>query len=356
MSSFSSGVRLFARRLAASSAVAGVLFFGVTTATFAETVLTYVSFGGALQKAEQQAWLEPFMKANPDVKIVYDIIDYAKLKAMVESGNVVWDLAVVANDFGMESDAPMLEKIDCDLVPCAELQPDKYMTTGYRAGHSNSGLAIGYNTDKVPADKAPKNWADFFDTEKVPGKRVLMNDASSYVFEQALLGDGVAPKDLYPLDLDRAVKKLEALGDDLVVAPSYQGCAELVASGEAVMGGCWTGRFTDLMKNAKAPIAVEWNQGIVSPGYLVIPKGTKNKDLAMKLAAFITAADNNGTLSNFIDYGPINIKSLDKVDPEKKPFLQSSYTEESVFLDDAWYDKNRAEVNRRWTEWLAGVN
>ncbi|WP_170984496.1 extracellular solute-binding protein [Rhodoligotrophos defluvii] len=344
------------RRLFASAAIVIGTAALVPGAASAETVLTYVSFGGALQKAEEPAWLKPFMEANPDVKIVYDIIDYAKLKAMVESGNVVWDLAVVANDFGMDSDAPLLEKIDCTLVPCSELQPDKYMTTGYRAGHSNSGLAIGYNTNLVPADKAPKDWKDFFDTDKVPGKRVLMNDASSYVFEQALLGDGVDPKQLYPLDLDRAVKKLESLGDDLVIAPSYQGCAELVASGEAVMGGCWTGRFTDLMKNANAPIAIQWNQGIVSPGYLVIPKGTKNKDLAMKLAAYITSAENNAKLSDYIDYGPINEKSLDKVDPAKKPYLQSTYADISVFLDDAWYDKNRPEVNRRWTEWLAGVN
>jgi hypothetical protein len=44
-------------------------------------VLTYASFGGALQKAEEAGWLRPFEKEHPGVTIVYDFVDYAKLKA-----------------------------------------------------------------------------------------------------------------------------------------------------------------------------------------------------------------------------------------------------------------------------------
>ena len=326
-----------------------------TEAAADEVTITYASFGGALQKAEEAAWLKPFMEQNPGVKIVYDNVDYAKLKAMVEANNVVWDVVVVANDFGLASDEPLLEKIDCTVVACSELQPDKFPTTGYRVPHSTSGLAIGYNTTKMPAGAIPQNWADFFDVSKFPGKRVVMMDASSYVFEQALLGDGVSPKALYPLDIDRAIKKLNSLGKNLVIAPSYQGCAELLASGEAALAGCWTGRLTGAKYNAGAPIDIQWNQGVISPGYLVIPKGSKHKDLAMKLISFITSADHNAAQAQYIDYGPTNIKALDKVDPAKKDRLQSSHLDESVFLDDQWYDKNRPEVAKRFAEWLAGM-
>jgi putative spermidine/putrescine transport system substrate-binding protein len=320
-----------------------------------DITITYASFGGALQKAEEAAWLKPFMAKNPGVKIVYDNVDYAKLKAMVEANNVVWDVAVVANDFGLTSDEPLLEKIDCSIVPCDQLQPDRFPTTGYRAAHSTSGLAIGYNTKKMPNGQIPQNWADFFDVQKFPGKRVVMMDASSYVFEQALLGDGVTPKDLYPLDINRAIKKLNSIGSNLMIAPSYQGCAELLATGEAVMAGCWTGRLTGAKYNAGAPVDIQWNQGIISPGYLVIPKGSKHKDLAMKLIAYITSAENNAKQAEFIDYGPTNANALDKVDPAKKDRLQSSHLDVSVFLDDRWYDKNRPEVSKRFAEWLAGM-
>ena len=59
-----------------SGALAGValLSAGALPAA-AETTLTYVSYGGALQKAEEQAWLNPYMEANPDIKILYDVVD-----------------------------------------------------------------------------------------------------------------------------------------------------------------------------------------------------------------------------------------------------------------------------------------
>jgi putative spermidine/putrescine transport system substrate-binding protein len=330
-------------------------FLAPSDAAAEDVTITFASYGGALQKAEEGGWLKPFMAANPGVKIVYDTVDYAKLKAMVEANNVVWDVVVVANDFGLSADEPLLEKIDCSVVACDQLQPKKYPTTGYRAACCTSGLAIGYNTTKMPAGKAPKDWKDFFDVAAFPGKRVVMMDASSYVFEQALLGDGVAPRDLFPLDLDRAVKKLNSLGDNLVIAPSYQGCAELIATGEVVMGGCWTGRLTGVKYDGGAPVEIQWNQGIISPGYLVVPKGAKHKELAMKLIAFITSADHNAGYSQYIDYGPANINAVGKVDPAKKDRLQSSYLDQSVFLDDVWYEKNRAAVNKRFTEWLAGM-
>lgn len=331
------------------------LALGATAApALADTTLTYVSFGGSLQAAEEKAWLEPFAAAHPGVEIVYDFIDYAKLKAMVESGNVTWDVVTTGNDFGLDNDAALLEPIDCSIVPCDKLQPNRFPTTGYRVPQSTSGLAIGYNTTLMPAGKAPQGWVDFFDTKAFPGKRVMMGDTSSFPLEQALLGDGVPADQLYPLDIKRALAKLDSLGDDLIVTPSYQGCAEMVASGEAVMGGCWTGRLL-AMADAGQPVAMQWNQGIISPGYWAVPKGAPNKDLAMQFIAWAVSGDHNGDLAKFIPYGPANVDALPKVDPALAPKLQSSYLDVSVFPDDIWYDQHRAEVATAFAEWLAGV-
>ena len=55
--------------------------------------IVFVSWGGVYQEAQQKAWLDPFAKANPDITIVQDSpSDYSKIKAMVEAGNVAWDV------------------------------------------------------------------------------------------------------------------------------------------------------------------------------------------------------------------------------------------------------------------------
>ena len=54
------------------------------------------------------------------------------------------------------------------------------------------------------AGNVPAGWADYFDTTKFPGKRGAWDYSEGGMFEFALMADGVAPKDLYPLDLARA--------------------------------------------------------------------------------------------------------------------------------------------------------
>ena len=72
------------------------------------------------------------------------------------------------------------------------------------------GVVLGYNTDAT-AGQVPEGWADFFDTAKFPGKRGFWDYSAGGIFEFALLADGVAPADLYPLDLERATAKLDTI-------------------------------------------------------------------------------------------------------------------------------------------------
>jgi len=70
-----------------------------------------------------------------------------------------------------------------------------------------------WDRKKTPDDKAPKSWAEFWDTLRFPGKRSLdANISDGSTLEQALLADGVPIDQLFPLDVERALKSLEKLG------------------------------------------------------------------------------------------------------------------------------------------------
>ena len=64
--------------------------------------LTIVSWGGAYTASQQKAYHEPYVAANPNVKIINDdsaAEGLAKLRAQVESGKVTWDVVdMVAAD------------------------------------------------------------------------------------------------------------------------------------------------------------------------------------------------------------------------------------------------------------------
>ncbi len=70
---------------------------------------------------------------------------------------------------------------------------------------------MAWNTDTVGKDGAkPTTWADFYNVEKFPGTRSVYDHPRGNL-EIALLADGVDPAKLYPLDVDRAFKKLATL-------------------------------------------------------------------------------------------------------------------------------------------------
>ena len=107
------------------------------------------------------------------------------------------------------------------------------------------------------------------------------------------MADGVAPADLYPLDLPRATAKLDTIKDDIVFWTSGAESQELIGSGEIAMTMIWNGRGWSAKNIDQKPVEIQWNQQIVTADYLVVPKGSPNKDAAMQFIAYTACAANN---------------------------------------------------------------
>jgi putative spermidine/putrescine transport system substrate-binding protein len=309
--------------------------------------LTYVSFGGAYQEAQRKAWLDPYHAATGVTFSEDENSSNATIKAQVEAGQVTWDVVDVGNDFGLDANKDLLEPLDYSLIPKDEVL-DGFVGT-YRVADMTYGVALAYNTDKT-AGKVPEGWADFFDTTKFPGKRGMWDYSEGGIFEVALMADGVKPADLYPLDLPRATKKLDSIKDDLVFWSSGAESQELIGSGEVAMTLIWNGRGWSAKHTDNKPVEIQWNQEIVTADYLVVPKGTPNKDAAMKFIAYAVCADNNAKPSEFIPYGPINKNS--KPAAANMPDLAVSNADEnSAYFDDEYLITNYAAIDAAYQEW-----
>ena len=128
------------------------------------------------------------------------------------------------------------------------------------------------------------------------------------MWEAALLADGVAPDKLYPLDLDRAHKKIAALKPDIV--SFWGGGAEsqqVMLSGDASMALIWSTRASLLDRDSKGQIKFIWDQGLISPGALAViknnPGGTEN---AMKFIASTSDPQKQLVMFEMLGQGPAN--------------------------------------------------
>jgi len=312
--------------------------------------LAFTSFGGVYQEAQKKAWLDPYTALTGVQFVTDENSSNATIKAQVEAGQVTWDVVDVGNDFGLEGNKDLLEPLDYTLIPRDEMNQDLGVSD-WRVPDITYGVALAYNTDAT-AGKVPEGWVDYFDTTKFPGKRGAWDYSESGMLEFALMADGVKPADLYPLDLERATKKLDTIKDDLVFWTSGAESQELIGSGEVAMTMIWNGRGWSAKNIDKKPVEIQWNQQIVTADYLVVPKGSPNKDAAMKFIAYASCAENNGKPSEYIPYGPTNTKS--KANPAmEKDLSVTNADENSAYFDDEYLINNFDEIDAAWQDWKA---
>ena len=195
------------------------------------------------------------------------------------------------------------------------------------------------------------NWDALFDTKKYPGKRALYKWPSPGVIELALLADGVAPDALYPLELDRAFKKLDTIKKDIVWWGGGAQSQQLLASGEVALGQFWNGRVYALQKD-DLPVGVSWQQNLVMSDFLVVPKGAKNKDAAMKFLAYSSSAKGQADFADKTAYAPINEQSDAMLDAKLAAHLPTHYANEQVSLDYQYWAKHGPAIAERWNAWL----
>lgn len=324
------------------------LLLGVSSQTFAADMV-FTSWGGTTQDVQKSAWADPFT-AKTGIKVLQDgPTDYGKIKAMVEAAGVTWDVVDVEGDYAIQAGANgLLEKLDFKTIDKTSLDPR--FVTDYSVGSFYYSFVIGCNKDAVSA--CPKTWADLFDTKKFPGKRTFYKWSAPGVIEAALLADGVPANKLYPLDLDRAFKKLDTIKSDIVWWSGGAQSQQLLASAEAPFGSFWNGRLTALAATG-VKVETSWAQNITAADALVVPKGAKNKEAAMKFIAYATSPEGQAEMAIGTGYAPTNIKSPSIMDPNVALTLPDQQVDSQINADMAYWAKNRDDIGTRWYAWQA---
>jgi len=321
------------------------------TATTAPKELVVVDWGGNYTDVSKKSRYEPFEKKyNVTIKIVSPT-DYGKFKAMEQSGNIEWDVVNVDADFAIRGAKDNLfEKLDYNTIKTDGV--DKKFISDYGIASETFAVAISYNTGAFTASNHPKTWSDVWDTKKFPGARSFQKYAEG-TLEAALIADGVKPDKLYPLDVDRAFKSLDKIKPSVKTWWTAGAQApQLLATNEVSTAAAWSGRVLAAKKQG-SPVDVEYNQALLYADSWVVPKGSKNKDLAMKFINFCTTAETQAAFSKLVDYAPTNSKALPLLSEELKTRLgKSTNSAKQTVANIQWWADNFNTVDARFQKWL----
>lgn len=355
--------------------IATAILAASVTSVQAETEMVIVSWGGAYTKSQNEAYHKPYMKNNPDIKIINDDSSSeaaAKLRAQAEAGKVTWDVVDVVPDaaialcdegLAMEIDhdkllaaapdgtLPSVDFGDAIISPCFVPQI-VYSTT------------IGFRTDKVGAT-SPSTIADVFDTTKYPGKRALQKNPAGNM-EWALIADGVATADVYKMleteeGVARAFKKLDTIKKDVVWWTKGAQPGQLLADGEVVMASAYNGRLFAAIEENKQPVGMMWDAQVFELDGWIIPTDAPNKAEALEYLKFATDTQRLADQSKYISYGPARKSSAALVGKhatlgiDMAPHMPTApaNAKNVLFKDVNFWADNQDELAEKFESWLA---
>jgi putative spermidine/putrescine transport system substrate-binding protein len=336
---------------------AGALSLAVlATPARAQTDITIVTWGGNVGKEMLDAWFKPATK-ELNVRIREDSLKSANdIRAHVASGHVTWDVVDAATDMCERGGRDgILEELDFNVVKTLGLP--KEQVTKWSVPSTAYVTVLAYNKKKY-GNNPPKTWQDFFDVKKFPGTR-FFGPFVTGVVEIALLADGVAPDKLFPLDVDRAFRKLNEFKPNITAfTSSYGQSTQLMNDGEADMLFLPNNRLFAALRNG-ADYGYTYDQGIMNYDCLVIPKGSKNKQLAMQVIANVVSPEINARIVESSGLSPANVLSVQKgfVPAKDVAALATNPVNfaKVVVEDNAWWAENRDKLhlNERYNEFKA---
>lgn len=325
----------------------------VRRASAQEKTVYIQSYGGLATQAEESAYYKPFTaETGIEVRPVTPW-SYAKLKAEVQSGNYEFDLSTMnPGEIFQAREEGLLEPVDWSILSRDAL-PSHMILHDMAVGTHVIGTPLCYRKDKFP-NGGPKSWADFWDVKKFPGPRA-MYDRSFSALAFALLADGVPRDKLFPMDFDRAFKKLDELKPHIKVWYT-QGSQQqqLIKDGEVDMQPMWNARAQELIDQG-VPIEIVWNGAEHQPTFWYVAKGTPRAKLAWQYIASNAKPQRLAAICTLTMYGPQNPRAFDFIAPERARVMPTwpEHLRVSFQPDFEWLGPRLNALKERWTQWLA---
>jgi len=318
--------------------------------------LAVASFGGKFGQALEDHYFQPFSK-EAGVKVIMDPIGVqmaAKLQAQHSAGNVTWSLMLMHDQdtFAMAAKGLLLP-LPADLKAEAlklfgpKIVGEYHMTRGLSASVLVCNPAV--------APHCPKTYAEFWNVKDFPGRRALYANGWLENIMYALQADGVPPDKLVPLDLDRAFKKLDQVKPHINVWwTTGDQSQQILRDKEVAMAVLWDGRAFGLAAQG-VKVEISHQGGMLSGSSLTVPKGAPNATAAYAFMRWYMAhPEAQGAVAKATGYAESSPLANNYIPAEMRPQMASSpeILKQVIVPDLGWVSQNRADIVKRWTEWL----
>lgn len=333
--------------------------------------LTIVSWGGAYEYSQNQAYFQPFSaKTGISIQIERYNGNIERLQQHLAEGTPAWDVIdMEASDNRAACSQGLLEPLDHSQLAAApdgtpvseDFIPDGLLPCG--VAQIISATVMAYNRSAFPGIK-PTRAADLFDLERFPGKRALQRSPQANL-EWALLSYGIPVQDVYNLlstkrGLALAFERLDQIKNEIIWWTEGSEPPALLATGKVTIASGFNGRFFHATVVEGQPIEIIWHGQLYDYSTWGIVRGSQNIAQAMQFIRFATATEQLAKQTEYIAYGPARYSSYPLVwkhaasGIDIRPHLPTypPNMSHAIRKDHIWYANTKARLNQAFKDWL----
>lgn len=329
--------------------------------------ITFTSWTGPYMRSQMLGFVRPYEEATgARVNVEHYNGGIDEIRDQVESANVVWDVVDLTQADSLRAcDEGLLEELsDISLPAGSDGTPasDDFVEGALNdcgVGVIVWATAFAYNNETF-GENPPVTIADFFDTKSFPGPRAIRNDPT-VIMEWALMADGVAREDVYPMletaeGVERALEKMDAIRSGIQIWDTGREPVRLLNAGEVAMSSIWATTGATASREEGADFTVNMDGRVIELDLFGIPKGSRYKDEAIDFIRYASGTEALANMVTQLPNGPTRKSSLALLSDEVLAGIPNgpAYDDKPFIMSDAsWWASNHARLEEAFQQWLA---
>lgn len=290
------------------------------------------------------------------VKVVYDVFATNEdMYVKINAGGGNYDVAF-PSDYMIKRmiNEDLLHKINFDNIPNYKYIDEQFKNLGYDPDNQYSVPymwgTVGIIYNKTMVDEPVDSWRILWDPKY--SKQILMLDSQrdSIGITLKMLGYSLNTKNVQELE-----EAKEALIEQKPLVLAYVGdeVKDKMISGEAALAVVWSGDAVYMMReNPDLAYAIPKEGSNLWFDAMVIPKTSKNKELAEKFINFMTRTDIAFKNTDYIGYSTPHTEAKSQLDPDLLNDEAAYPSKETLENCEVFEDLSgtASEYDRIWTE------
>lgn len=286
-------------------------------ATAAETTVTVMAYSGLFQERYTKAVVEPFMKANPDIKVTYFPMPSSALmlgnlraqKTAPQADVVIMDASVSKAG----TDEGLFVKIDETNVPnVADLYPTARIPGIAGVAVTFDNLVLLYNTDVVK--ETPKSWMALAD-KAYAGKVAIAGMPDIQGLSLVLILDRMNGGTDYLANVDKGIAAMSTIAPNVQTWEPKPEVYVTIVSGQASIGIGWNarGQVNTDMSNGKLKATLPQEGSVFQINTINQVAGGPGGEAAAKFINYALGTEAQKAFTEAMFYAPTNAKA--QIDP-----------------------------------------